>query len=263
MRGAAVNIPNWLHPGEDAHVLDLASGVAAVFDGLGGHGHGDMASTVARDSITAQLPPADEGRWPLTAANVCRTALVAARGERREWSRMTCTLVLARVWPDGRCKVAWCGDSRAYLLRADWRLVPLTEDHDLLYDQVQKGFVTPGQSGRRSVGARRCRKLEWKRGAPPVDSERGRTRSAMRWCRSCRLGPSTTSPASLSEGDVLVLCTDGVHDNLTLSRMQAIAADEPRSNDAATSAGRRGAQRARAEDGHAHPDDITCVALAL
>lgn len=57
MRGAAVNIPNWLHSVEDAHVLDLALGVAAVCDRWGGHGHGDIASAVVRDSITAQLPP--------------------------------------------------------------------------------------------------------------------------------------------------------------------------------------------------------------
>ena len=30
----------------------------------------------------------------------------------------------------------------------------------------------------------------------------------------------------LREGDVLVLCTDGVHDNFTLTRMQAIVAND-------------------------------------
>ena len=51
-------------------------------------------------------------------------------------------------------------------------------------------------------------------------------------------GPIDYLTGSLGDGDVLMLCTDGVHDNLTLSRrMQTIAADDARSDDAATGAG--------------------------
>jgi serine/threonine protein phosphatase PrpC len=60
-----------------------------------------------------------------------------------------------------------------------------------------------------------------------------------------------------------VLCTDGVHDNLTLSRMQAIAADDADPTTLPRALAHAALQRARAQDGHAHPDDITCVALAL
>jgi len=262
MRGAAVNIPNWLHTGEDAHLLDLASGVGAVCDGLGGHGHGDIASAVARDSLTAQLPPADEDRWPLTAAGVCRTALVSARGERHEWSRMTCTLVLARVWPDGRYEVAWCGDSRAYQLRADWRLVPLTEDHDLLYDQVQKGFITPVKAAAvRSALADVESPGEAWRAAGGLGKRTYKKRNEM--VSELSSGPIDYVTGSLGDGDVLVLCTDGVHDNLTLSRMQAIAAADADPTTLPQALADAALQRARAEDGHAHPDDITCVALAL
>ena len=262
MRGAAVNIPNWLHPGEDAHVLDLASGVAAVCDGLGGHGHGDIASAVARDSITAQLPPADEDRWPLTAANVCRTALAAARGERREWSRMTCTLVLARVWPDGPYELAWCGDSRAYLLRTDWRLVPLTADHDLLYDQVQRGLITPVKAAavRSALADVESPSEAWRAAGGP---EKRTYKKHNEMVSELSSGPIDYVTGTLGEGDVLVLCTDGVHDNLTLSRMQAIAADEPDPTRLPQALADAALKRARAEDGHAHPDDITCVAVAL
>jgi protein phosphatase len=229
---------------------------------LGGHGHGDIASALARDSITAQLPPADEDRWPLTAANICRTALVAARSERHEWSRMTCTLVLARVSPDGRYEVAWCGDSRAYLVRADRQLLPLTEDHDLLYDQVQKGLITPAEAAAvRSALADVESPGEAWRVAGGLGKRTYKKRNEM--VSEVSSGPIDYVTGTLGDADVLVLCTDGVHDNLTLSRMQAIAADDADPTTLPRALAHAALQRARAQDGHAHPDDITCVALAL
>jgi serine/threonine protein phosphatase PrpC len=62
---------------------------------------------------------------------------------------------------------------------------------------------------------------------------------------------------------VLVLCTDGVHDNLTLSRMQAIAAHDGDPTTLPHALADAASRRARAQEGHARPDDITCLALAL
>jgi serine/threonine protein phosphatase PrpC len=251
-----------MHPAEDAYVLDLASGVGAVCDGLGGHGHGDIASTIARDCITAQLPPGDDDRWPLIAAHVCRTALVAARGERNEWRRMTSTLTLARVWPDGRYELAWCGDSRAYQLRADWRLVPLTEDHDLLYDQVQKGLITPVKAaGVRAALADVESSGEAWRAAGGLGKRTYRSRNQM--VSELSSGPIDYLTGRLGNGDVLVLCTDGVHDNLTLTGMQAIAAHDADPTTLSHALADAAFERACAQDGHAHPDDITCLTLAL
>jgi protein phosphatase len=119
---------------EDSLLVDEATGVVAVADGLGGHPCGDLASQTAvaslRESLTARpAQGADMGEWLVSALHVAHRAVLAEAGDDPERAGMATTVVLAAV-DDGQATVAHVGDSRAYLL-ADDVLQPLTRDHGI------------------------------------------------------------------------------------------------------------------------------------
>ena len=111
---------------EDAIGWDSGGHVWFVADGMGGHAAGAVASQVVKETLIAlagSTPPAE-------AVLRAHEAVVASATENPAYAGMGATLV--SVWVEKRvCRVVWVGDSRAYL----WRkraLEPLTRDHSYL-----------------------------------------------------------------------------------------------------------------------------------
>ncbi len=181
------------HPGnryqhnEDAIGWDEAAGVWFVADGIGGHSRGDLASATVK---TALLGGALRANHSLTELVMLAHEAVLLEGIERSLKNMGSTLVIARI--DGaRLSVAWCGDSRAYLWRAG-QLSRLTRDHSLLEELLESGVVQPEEAfghPRRNVLVQ-------------------------------ALGISDPKPApeeislTLDSDDLVLLCSDGVHDEL-------------------------------------------------
>lgn len=120
----------------------------AVADGMGGHAHGEVASSVA---ITA-LADLDSGLAGTDLAGVdllgalARAVTHAAdrlTGLARENSalRGSGTTVVALLFDGGRVGILHVGDSRAYLLRAE-ELLRLTRDHTLVQALVDEGRIS-------------------------------------------------------------------------------------------------------------------------
>jgi len=113
---------------EDALLARPELGVLAVADGLGGHAAGDVASATAvqvldEASLTGESTEADLR----AAADAAHQAVLRAADE-PDRAGMGTTVVLVAL-SDGLARVLHVGDSRAYLLEAAGRLVPVTEDH--------------------------------------------------------------------------------------------------------------------------------------
>lgn len=145
---------------EDAFAIDPPAGLYLVADGMGGHGHGDVASRLAVGTIleTVRSDRTPNSRWwqqrggarsngrrllgrALTLAN---DRLLQAVEEERSLTGMGTTVVALLV--DGsRCVLAHVGDSRAYLLRGG-RLEQLTEDHTWVAEQVTAGNLSEDQA---------------------------------------------------------------------------------------------------------------------
>jgi PPM family protein phosphatase len=122
--------------------------ILAVADGMGGHAHGEVASTVAVASLLdldARLRGVDLAGVELLAALSEAIEDAAARltglAQQNPELRGTGTTVVAFLVDGTRIGVLHLGDSRAYLLR-DGELHRLTHDHTLVQSLVDEGRIS-------------------------------------------------------------------------------------------------------------------------
>jgi serine/threonine protein phosphatase PrpC len=124
----------------------------AVADGMGGHAHGEVASSVAVSALLdldARLRGVDLDEVDLLAALDEAISDAAARltalSEHNPELRGTGTTVVAFLVHGTRIGVAHIGDSRAYLLR-DGELHRLTRDHTLVQSLLDEGRISPEEA---------------------------------------------------------------------------------------------------------------------
>jgi serine/threonine protein phosphatase PrpC len=136
---------------EDAFLLAPDTGVFAVLDGMGGYEGGDVASSLAAQTITqfyAAVAADPEATWPYAldcgktlAQNRVDAAIRLANRRIRErrderLGAMGSTVAMMSV-AGSRGVLGHLGDSRIYRLRGD-ALLQLTCDHSL-YEQLRAG----------------------------------------------------------------------------------------------------------------------------
>ncbi len=128
---------------EDSILTDPSGMLWAVADGMGGYGHGDVASDIVIDCLAAIADDADPD-VSLVAQIKAANGLVIARQNEPGMGRMGSTVV-AMIISGVVAHVAWAGDSRAYLLRRG-RLRMLTRDHSVVQDLVDRGELSPEEA---------------------------------------------------------------------------------------------------------------------
>ena len=164
----------------------------AVADGVGGHQAGEVASEMAVQGLVAKLSdaPATRGKGLRTVLQKAIEGLNAdihsAAAARPETRGMGTTLT-ASVVSGGSLTIGHVGDSRAYLLR-DGAIRQLTQDHSWVAAQVARGKLT----------------------ASEVENHphRNMLTRALGINSSVEVDGITVQ---LKIGDVLLLCTDGLH----------------------------------------------------
>ncbi len=127
---------------EDA--LLAAPPLFAVADGLGGHQAGEIASTVAIETLVANAPLHADSKALGRAIHAANRAVIEAAEERSSRSGMGTTLTAAIV-EGTRIAIAHVGDSRAYLVH-EGVLQLLTEDHSMVADMVRRGQLSEEES---------------------------------------------------------------------------------------------------------------------
>ena len=171
-------------------------------DGMGGEAHGEIASSLAVDTIErvcssskvdleVTLAGASGENWTEQTRLLENAVLEANLGiyqssqEHPEQRGMGATLTAG--WINGsKLSLAHVGDSRAYLLRTG-NLQQLTNDHSLVAEQVRRGIITPQQAEESEMQSVLLRAL----GAhPEVDVD--------------------IDEFDLFPRDVLLLCSDGL-----------------------------------------------------
>lgn len=130
---------------EDSILTDPTGVLWAVADGMGGYGNGDVASEIVIDCL-AQIPDGVDPGPALVARLHEANGLVLQRQRSPGMGRMGATVVAVLI-SGAVAHVAWVGDSRAYLLRGG-RLRPLTRDHSVVQEMIDRGELSPAEAER-------------------------------------------------------------------------------------------------------------------
>jgi protein phosphatase len=171
----------------------------ALADGVGGQRQGEVASRAAVQEALAGFRRAKDGASHKDVVNqivqsanarVCESEALSGRSG----PGMASTIVVAALRFD-RATVAHVGDSRCYLIRSG-DAKPITRDHTLAADQARLGLVSAKEAAE----------------------------SSARHVLSRSLGMNLFVNVDMDEiqllaGDVLVLCSDGLHGAVTAAEM--------------------------------------------
>lgn len=123
-----------------------------VADGMGGTNAGEVASAIAIQTVKSffqrERLSADVVRSAETRARYMERLVVAADNAIKSEAKrnpdcegMGSTIVLVWLY-GGEATATWCGDSRAYLYRAEQGLRQITKDHSYVQELVDKGLIT-------------------------------------------------------------------------------------------------------------------------
>ena len=155
--GARTDLGRVRKNNEDCYEVEPALNLYVLSDGMGGEAHGEVASSLAVQTIVTHCRQAENSRatptfgepQPDVSERTNRLASAVHLANRKvfemasanpEQKGMGATIVAA--WIEGqRLSLAHVGDSRAYLLRAG-SLTQLTADHSLVAEKVRIGIMT-------------------------------------------------------------------------------------------------------------------------
>lgn len=190
------------HRNEDRFCANHDLGLYVVCDGMGGENAGEVASTLAVDTIQAYMAdtalqsdllfigPYDATVSPTTNRLASAIRLANQRIHQESWARPDYvgmgTTVVAAHFGSEILSIAHVGDSRLYLVRSN-TLHALTKDHSWVAEQVLNGLLTEEEA----------------------------ERSSRRNIVTRALGVESAVEIELGElavmsGDVLLLCSDGL-----------------------------------------------------
>lgn len=212
--GGAIPMPSmpWMasrshpdRPCEDAFWIDRARGIALIADGMGGReGAGDAARRSSQHirEIMSLLPPEGErAGWARRLMEYLRNDLLEYRDKAALPQADAGAVLLVR---DGKqAELAWCGDVRAYLW-GDSKLVRLTLDHSKILEDlpVERQEEILGHIDRAAMPE------ELPEGILRYWQEHNHTSSGI------AEGTIGSLRTDLKSGQKILLCSDGVHDNL-------------------------------------------------
>jgi protein phosphatase len=202
-----------------------------VADGMGGAQAGEVASEMAVQSFDAGLPDGAPAEGLVRVIEDANRRIHERSRSEEERAGMGTTVTAAYVGRD-EVTIAHVGDSRAYLLRGG-DLIRLTRDHSLVGELVARGKLTEEQAE-----------------AHPQRSVITRA-----------LGPEPSVQVDVQtyqarEGDVFLLCSDGLTSMVTEPRLKPIFEQAQNLEDA----GRRLIDAANEAGGR---DNITVVLFRL
>ena len=199
---------------EDAFLCDDELGLWVVADGMGGHAAGEVASHEAIDSIYGMVK---RGKSRLTDAKDSETSLRAAVRLLEGSVQAATYMIYAMSELDSRKSgmgttisammgvgefvvTAQVGDSRIYRVRSG-EVEQLTEDHTLINWQLKQGIITL-EEAKHSRHKNVITRAVGNRDYVQVD----------------------TGLIELAEGDVFLLCSDGLHGYLRSEEIPAYVA---------------------------------------
>ena len=122
----------------------LRTPLFAVCDGMGGHAAGEVASSIAVETIGEKAPATADDVQLGAAVEAANVAVIKGAEEGRGKPGMGCT-ASAVIIDGNKMSVAHVGDSRVYLLHHG-TLVRITHDHSFVEELVDAGEITADEA---------------------------------------------------------------------------------------------------------------------
>jgi len=265
------------HPerNEDAILADVEHGAFGIFDGVGGHMSGDIASTKARDYISRNLNKLRGGIDINLAKKILSEIIIGAdeavykvsmdspKGATEE-RNMATTAVVLKIHTDARGKnyalIANIGDSRAYKIQSDGKLEQLTVDDDILSTsttmnpEIKKRLIEKIANARKKEDLDKSELFYFKqrnmilKGLGSLNTKTG----------------VNTYIVPIQKGDRFLITSDGIHDNLTANEIQEIAKQSLRPSEIAkklTEASLNRSREPKETEMRAKADDMSVVVV--
>jgi PPM family protein phosphatase len=210
---------------EDSFCLAPELNLFVLSDGMGGQASGEVASRLASETVVAycreaQVNPSSTNTGVLipgvsdtsnrlaSAIRLANRVVHQAAENSTEQRGMGATVVA--IWlADQRMSLAHVGDSRAYRLRAG-ALEQLTQDHSFVAEQVRRGSMTEQEAASSKLQNVLLRALGVD---PDVQVE--------------------VDEQLLVEGDILLLCSDGLTRELSDAQIAGVLIDAAEAQEAA------------------------------
>ncbi len=197
-RDLSVSPMRWVN--NEACMLTKNGTLLVVADGMGGMNAGEVASQIAIDTVKEVFSPeaisrvntssvADINSYIAAAVAEADRRIKAVAATRPETRGMGTTLVIAWLI-DNKLYVGWCGDSRAYLYNPATGLRRLTKDHSYVQTLVDAGKLTDDQA------------FDY-----PQSNIITRCLSDSTTAAEADVLPE---PIIVADGDIILLCTDGL-----------------------------------------------------
>jgi protein phosphatase len=241
------------HPlrNEDSILVHEPTGLVAVFDGVGGSAAGEIASQTAARATNQEwryfLRHHQKGRKIHTFLEQCDTyelcnllqhlireadEHVRTEGARRAGTDdLATTVAMATFCQQPESKnytmfYAHVGDSRIYLLRDKEPLKRLTNDDGLLAKLVENQIIS-------AEDALRIDQVMQADQLSDTEFSYFRLRGGITQALGGPLPPTIhTNQITVYPGDRILLCTDGIHDNLVDEEIEQIMRTSPRTSTA-------------------------------
>ena len=223
---ADLNAGEWLLPRDCHTVFTLGNkgAMLVVADGMGGLDAGEIASRIAVDTMkeffSADKITDEIVKDASTIRKYMYEAVVAAdnaikRKSREEQSVKSMGTTLVAAWLfDGYANIIWCGDSRGYLFNPVSGLAQVTKDHSYVQELVDSGRLLPEYAFDHPDNNIITRSLGNPQKAANPDFVR----------------------LPLQEGEVILLCTDGLNSMLRDEEIEAVMQETSNEIDTCTKA---------------------------
>lgn len=193
------------HPGlvrennEDSFLLLPQYGFWAVADGMGGHNCGEVASAIAIATLRQEI---GNGADLVAAIQNCHRAIQTEAKKDILLHGMGATVVAVKI-AAGRLQIAWVGDSRAYLWRSKLQL--LTKDHSVVQIMLDQGLIDAQEALTHPYKSVITQALGG------IDSDSVSV---------------DTVENSIEQGDILLLCSDGLNSEVPDAQIETILAGD-------------------------------------
>lgn len=211
---------------EDAFLVHPEGDLYAVCDGMGGHNAGEVASAMAIEALKSFIDKSQKEKeitWPYgldvnlsfegnrlkTAIKLANKRVFKAADNREEYTGMG-TTVIAGLVSDKTMTVGWAGDSRCYLFR-DGALTQLSRDDSWVSAAWAEGILSADEIEKhplrnvitKAIGAKETLEID------VIEHE-------------------------FQDGDVVMLCSDGLHSMLDDKQILAAVTPFPEKLEEAT-----------------------------